>query len=436
MKRLLLVVPLLVLLLPGTARADNASQVARALQSSPVYQAKGLDLVDVPGLQSALQGGDPPVYVAVLPAAAAASSDEAHSRAVAIGTALGNRDAVVLVITANKHLGAAEGDGAASRGVRSGADLQAVLAASRSGAFSKPNITALAQSFALRVQQEATAGSGSGGSSTSNGTFGGSPSSTSGGHGGAYLLGALIVLGGGGTALALVTSRRRKARQNEALRADVEQLYDRLGSDVSTIDTGSDPVARQAMADAAERYNACGAVLARADSPAEFGSARRSAVEGLTAARTARTTLGLDPGPEIPQPPSAGPQLTGNQAIQVGDQEYDGSASYQPGRPHYFGGGNLRGQMVPGGWYSTPFWEPFLLGSMLSGGLGGGGLFGGGGGYERGYDEGREDAQGDGRNSGGDSGGGGDWGGGGGGGGGDWGGGGGGGGDSGGGGSW
>ncbi|MBC7677719.1 MAG: hypothetical protein H7233_01835, partial [Pseudorhodobacter sp.] len=138
MKRLLLVVPLLVLLLPGTARADNASQVAQALQSSPVYQAKGLDLVDVPGLQSALQGGDPPVYVAVLPAAAAATSDEAHSRAVAIGTALGNRDAVVLAITPNQHLGAAEGAGAAPRGVQSGADLQAVLAASRSGAFSKP----------------------------------------------------------------------------------------------------------------------------------------------------------------------------------------------------------------------------------------------------------------------------------------------------------
>ena len=58
MKRLLLVVPLLVLLLPGTARADNASQVAQALQNSPVYQAKGLDLVDVPGLQSARQDGD------------------------------------------------------------------------------------------------------------------------------------------------------------------------------------------------------------------------------------------------------------------------------------------------------------------------------------------------------------------------------------------
>ena len=449
MKRLLLLVPLLVLLVPGTARADSASQVAQALQSSPVYQAKGLDLVDVPALQSQLQGADPPVYVAVLTAAAAASADQAHSRAIEIGQALAQSDAVVLVITASRHLGAAEGNGAATRGVQSGADLQAVLSAARAGAFTKANVTTLATNFAQRVQQEASAGSSGSGGSTSDGTFGGSSnsgSSGSGSHGGALLLGALVLLGGGGTALALRSSRRRKARANEGLRADVEQLYNRLGSDVSTIDPGTDPVAKQAMADAAERYNACGAVLATADSPAEFGSARRTAVEGLTAARTARTTLGLDPGPEIPLPPGVGPQLTGDQAIQVGDQQYDGSASYQPGRPHYFGGGNLRGQMVPGGWYSTPFWEPFLLGSLLSGGLGGGGLFGGGyggGGYERGYEEGQDDAQDDRRDSGGGGafGGGGDWGGGGGGGGGgDWGGGGdsggGGGGDSGGGGSW
>lgn len=438
MKRLLLVLPLLVLLLPGTAHADSASQVAQALQGSPVYQAQGLDLVDVAGLQSALQGGDPPVYVAVLTAAAASTPDQAHARAIEIGKALGQSDAVVLVITASRKLGAAEGNGAASRGVQSGADLSAVLSSAKGKPFDKANVTELATNFAQSVQQEAAASS-SGGSS-SNGTFGGSSSSSGGGHGGAIFLGALVVLGGGGAALAVRSSRRRKERLNEGLRADVEQLYDRLGSDVSTLDPGTDPVAKQAMADAAERYNACGAVLATADSPAEFGSARRTAVEGLTAARTVRTALGLDPGPEIPLPPGAGPQLTGDQAIQVGDQQYDGSPIYQPGRPHYFGGGSLRGQMVPGGWYSAPFWEPFLLGSLLSGGFGGGGLFGGGyggGGFERGYEEGREDAHDDGRNSGGGSlGGGGDWGGGGGslGGGGDWGGGGGG--DSGGGGDW
>ena len=439
MKRLLVLLVMFLLALTGTAHADNASQVATALRSSPVYQAQGLDLVDVAGLQSTLQGSDPPVYVAVLTAAAASSATDAHARASEIGKDLGVSDAVVLVITASKHLGAAEGSGAASRGVQAGADLKAVLADASGKAFDKGNITALAGAFAQRVASEASSGSGT----TSGGSGGGyvsTPQTTGSSHGGAYFLGALALLGGGGVVLAKRSSRRRKAQQNDGLRTDVEQLYNRLGSDVSTLDAGSDPVVKQAMADAAERYNACGAVLATADSPAEFASARRTAVEGLTAARTARMKLGLDPGPEIPLPPGAGPQLTGNQAIQVGDEQYDGSASYQPGRQHYFGGGNLRGQMVPGGWYSTPFWEPFLLGSMLSGGFGGGGLFGGGyggGGFDRGYEEGREDARDDARDDsgggGGMFGGGGDWGGGGGGGGGDWGGGGG---DSGGGGDW
>ena len=178
------------------------------------------------------------------------------------------------------------------------------------------------------------------------------------------------------------------------------------------------------MADASERYNTCGATLATADSPAEFAAARRTAVEGLTAARVARKELGLDPGPEIPMPAGGGPQLTQEQQLQFGDQTINGGPEYGPGRPHYYGGGTVNGQQVGGGWYSAPFWQPFLLGSILTGGLGGGGLFGGGhdsGGFERGYEEGRESAE---HDAGG--GGGGDWGGGGGfgggGGGGDWGG--------------
>jgi hypothetical protein len=215
----------------------------------------------------------------------------------------------------------------------------------------------------------------------------------------------------------------------EGLRADVESLYNRLGSDISTIPGGDDAVAKQALSDAAERYNATGALLAHADTPGEFAAARRTAVEGLVAAQTARKKLGLDPGPEIPLPPGQGPQLIAEQKVRVGDQEYEGSPTYQPGRGHYYGGGYYNGQVVPGGWYAFPFWETMLMTSVLTGGFGGGGMFGGGG-YERGYEEGRDDARDD---SGGGGLGGGDWGGGGGdwggGGGGDWGGGGGGGGD-------
>lgn len=409
MKRLLLLVAALLLLAPATARAESAAQVAAALRSTPVYQSAGLNLVDVATLTSELSGSDPVLKVAVLSASAASSAAQADARATEIGRALGDSNAVVLVITANQHLGAGEGKAAAARGISADAALADELATSR-GAFTKDNLTAFVTSFKERLATQLSSGDGSG--STGSGT---SSSSGTSSNAGKYLLGGLVVLGGGGAALAVVSSRRRRGRRNEEMRADVEALYNRLGSDVSTLDPKDDAVARQAMVDAAERYNACGSALSNADTPGEFAAARRTAVEGLTAARTARVKLGLDPGPEIPLPPGSGPQLTADQQVVLAGQAYDGSPTYQPGRQHYYGGGALGGQMVPGGWYSTPFWEPFVLGSLLSGGFGGFG--GGGGGFERGYEAGQDDARD--RH---DSGGGGDWGGGGGGGGGDWGG--------------
>ena len=247
------------------------------------------------------------------------------------------------------------------------------------------------------------------------------------------------MLGIGGGGLFYARSRRKRAAAQQGARADVESLYNRLGADVSTLSAGDDAVAKQALADAAERYSATGALLSQADTPGEFEAARRTVVEGLSAARVARTRLGLDPGPDVPPPPGSGPQMQAAGRVQVGDQAYDGSPAYAPGRSHYFGGGYLSGQMVPGGWYGVPFWESMLIGSALSGGFGGGY---GGGGYERGYEEGVEDSREARDDAGSGDGGSGDWGGGGGvwggggggGGGGDWGGGGGGG--DGGGGSW
>ena len=222
------------------------------------------------------------------------------------------------------------------------------------------------------------------------------------------------------------------------MRADVESLYDRLGRDVSTLSPGDDPATRQALADAAERYSSMGALMSKADTPGEWAAARRTAVEGLSAARLVRVNLGLDPGPDVPPPPSAGPQMANAGSFQLGDQEIQGSPNYQPGQSHYYAGGQYGNQYVPGGWYSMPFWETAMMATVLTGGFGGFGMFGGGfgggggGGYERGYDQGYDAGQ----DSGGGNSGGGDWGGGGGdwgGGGGDWGGGGG---DSGGGGDW
>jgi hypothetical protein len=262
--------------------------------------------------------------------------------------------------------------------------------------------------------------------SQGNGDSGSTGSSGGGGNGGWIALGILGVLGAGVVA-GLVWWRRRRERL--ALldeRAKVQPYYDRLAAEVSSLDPAGNATARQALADASERFNSAGSQLASATRPAQLQAARRSVLEGLQATRTARTALGLDPGPELPPiVESQAPQLTEPQQVNAGGQLVQGYPTYTPGAPYYFGGGGG----YAGGWYSMPFWETLLIAEALSPGWGWGGGWGGGGygygygsGYDSGFDAGREAAQ----PAGGDWGGG-DWGGGGGGdwgggGGGDWGG--------------
>lgn len=423
MRRLLLLTVLAVLAVPGIAHAATVNDVVADLRRDKVYvdPASGAEL-DEDRIRNAI--GTNPIYVASLPARAAAAQQRGLPELVVrIGQGLGNSQAAVLVLTDDSRFQADEGGAASSRGINAGNAARQAFAGG-GGDLNEEQLTARVLDFVRRVQAQAGSRSAGG-----NGTAFSNEEQNSGSGGGtAVVLGGLGLAAAGGGAFLYSRSRRRRLTELESSRADVESLYNRLGSDVATLSGGDDQVARQALADAAERYNATGALMSQADTPGEFEAARRTAVEGLTAARVARSRLGLDPGPDIPAPPGSGPQLQAAERVKVGDQEYDGSPDYQPGRQHYYGGGTVNGQMVPGGWYAMPFWETMLIGSVLAGGFGG---FGGGygaGGYERGYEEGVEDAgdarQGDGGGWG--DGGGGGWGGGGGGwdggGGGDWGG--------------
>jgi hypothetical protein len=407
--RLLALFPLLAVLLlggvvsPTVALAVTPDDVASALQKDPVYvepDAEHAGDVDKAKVESQIRSSAHRIFVAVLPARDAQAYGGAKETAKSILLATGQLNSVVIALVGDQLVAVAGpstpfGNGQAQRAVDgvSGSTTDKLVQAVRN------------------VQQLKTGGtSGSSGTSGSGGT-----TSSGGGHGGALILAVLALIAVVGGVGLYGRARTKRRRELDGLRADVESLYNRLGSDVSTLSAGDDAVARQALSDAAERYNATGALLAHADTPGEFSAARRTAVEGLTAARTARQRLGLDPGPEIAPPPGSGPQLTEAQRVRVGDQEYEGSPQYAPGRGHYYGGGFYNGQVVPGGWYAFPFWETMLMTSVLTGGFGafGGGF--GGGGYERGYEEGVEDSR-DAHSGGGDwggGGGGGDWGGGG-----------------------
>lgn len=402
--------------------ADPA-QTAQQLRSTHVViadDAEARGQIDVTGLQQSL-GSASHLYVAVLPARALIGNPE--QTAAAIGAALGD-DSAAVVVAVGPQIGAAQGP----RAPLPPGDARRIAASHNSGT----DVQAALQATITQIRRD--------GSATSPGqATNASPTSagTSSGPGSGVLVVLLVVLLAG-AALLLVRRRRTTnhvAEQTAGARADVESMYSRLGSDVSTLNTGTDKVAQQAMVDASERYNATGSMLADPHAGAAvLAQARRTVIEGVVAARVARQRLGLDPGPDpMPTPPPTAPQVNGRQDVDVDGVSHTGFGQYQPGAGHYFGGGTYQGRNIPGGWYQQPFWQTAAISAIAFGGLG----YALGGGFSGDYDGGRDNADGSdsgsgdaGGASGGDwagggdwgGGGGGDWGGGGGGGGGDWGG--------------
>jgi hypothetical protein len=88
-----------------------------------------------------------------------------------------------------------------------------------------------------------------------------------------------------------------------AAKADVDSLLQRLSRDVSTLDDQGDPVNRQSLADAGERYETAEVQFGKAQSVEELSVVRSIAVEGLQSTRSVRTRLGLDPGSDPTPPP-------------------------------------------------------------------------------------------------------------------------------------
>lgn len=414
--RLALVPLFLVLMTAAPASAQtvvSVDQIAAELSDDGVAVDPSADVpLDEARVRDSIATADAPVYVAVITDEAAQREGGAAALAQTLGETLGDSNASILVITDQPFFYAQSGDAALNRGIDAGSAIESALQARPSGqAFDEEAVTALVVDFVERVNAQAN---GEGGSSSGSGGGGGAL---------AWLL-PLGVLGGG--AYLFSKSRRSKAENAQSMqdaRADVESLHGRLGSDVQLLSPGDDKVAQQALADASERYNATGALMSKADTAGEWAAARRTAIEGITAARVVRERVGLDPGPEVPVPAGSAPQLTETSRVRVGDDEYDGSPQYTPGRAHYYEGGYHGGQVVPGGWYATPFWQSMVLSSVLGSGMrrrSYGGAFGGGmgGGFGGGLGGGRRGSYGGGRRSSGWSsgrGGGGGWGGGGGG---------------------
>ncbi|GIM91791.1 hypothetical protein [Paractinoplanes toevensis] len=171
----------------------------------------------------------------------------------------------------------------------------------------------------------------------------------------------LFVMLGVGAAVALAGGRRGATiRDDQAAgdsRAEAQRWYERLGGQLVNL-PNDNPIARQALADAAERHQAAGAQLAQARTVVQFQLARETALEGLAYVRGARTALGLDPGPELP--PMAASRGTG---MIMEEREMNGyriGPRSSAATPYYYPGGYVEGRPVPAGWYSTPWWKTAL----------------------------------------------------------------------------
>ncbi|SEP49040.1 hypothetical protein [Amycolatopsis saalfeldensis] len=166
-----------------------------------------------------------------------------------------------------------------------------------------------------------------------------------------------------------------RQRKLDDAAADARRWIERLGGQVLTL-TGTDTASQQALADAAERYNAAASQVEQAESAEQARLATETALEGLYYIRAARVAMDMDPGPALPDEAErerAG-KVTEHRQVDVDGQAY--AASPEPGQdtPHYYPGGEVAGRPVPQGWYSEPWWKPALIGGAW--GLGAAVLFG------------------------------------------------------------
>jgi hypothetical protein len=157
------------------------------------------------------------------------------------------------------------------------------------------------------------------------------------------------------------TGRRTAASLADA-KADARRIIERLGGQVLNL-TGTDDAAKQAMADASERYTAASSQIDQATTAKQALLAKESALEGLYYVRAARTAMGMDPGPELETltgQKSAG-AVTEDRRVQVEGREVEASPTPSQRTPNYYPGGRVAGRPVPAGWYSEPWWKPALV---------------------------------------------------------------------------
>ncbi|MBW4720814.1 hypothetical protein [Saccharothrix obliqua] len=171
----------------------------------------------------------------------------------------------------------------------------------------------------------------------------------------------LVVVVGGVWYLAKSRAAARQRELDDA-QAEARRWVERLGGQVMNL-TGTDVASSQALADASERFTAAGSQMEQAKTLDQCRLVTQTAMEGLYYVRAARTAMGLDPGPELPDLTGQGRagRVTEDRRVTVEGHDYSASPQPGAGTPHYYPGGVVAGRPVPQGWYSEPWWKPALV---------------------------------------------------------------------------
>ncbi|NUT98355.1 MAG: hypothetical protein HOY78_40730 [Saccharothrix sp.] len=171
----------------------------------------------------------------------------------------------------------------------------------------------------------------------------------------------IVLVVGGGWYLAKTRAAARQHALDDA-QAEARRWVERLGGQVMSL-TGTDVASTQALADASERFTAAGSQMEQARTLEQCKLVTQTAMEGLYYVRAARTAMGMDPGPELPDLNGQGRAGKVSEDREVSVQGHNYAASPRPGAgtPHYYPGGVVAGRPVPQGWYSEPWWKPALV---------------------------------------------------------------------------
>jgi hypothetical protein len=292
----------------AAARAQDDGAIAQAaagLARDPVYVASGAESALGAGAASRLrrrieQGDAGPVYVAVLPGAAA---DEAGGDPDEVVRQLArslSRDGTYAVVVGNHF-----------RAFSSTVPGTGGLATEALRAHGAQGVAPTLEDFVGRVADARASGGRAGGAGRDRGA--GDPT------------GALVLLGviGGGAALAVSASRRRRRRAEQAqlddLKAAARDDLVALGDDVRDVDLdvempSANPRAREELGRGLTAYESAERLLGAARHPDEIATVTRTIDDGRQAMAACRALLdGHEPPPRRPPcffDPRHGPSVT------------------------------------------------------------------------------------------------------------------------------